>query len=63
MELFATAHGKSACDGLGGTIKSLAAKASLQRPYDEQISNPQKLYVWATSNFKNVNGVFSTKEG
>ena len=28
----ATSHGKGACDGLGGTIKRLAARASLQRP-------------------------------
>ena len=30
---FTTSHGKSACDGVGGTVKRLAAKASLQRPY------------------------------
>ncbi|XP_071948717.1 uncharacterized protein [Antedon mediterranea] len=29
---FATSHGKHACDGIGGTIKRLVAKASLQRP-------------------------------
>ena len=34
---FATSHGKSACDGIGGTIKRLTARASLQRPYSEQI--------------------------
>ena len=28
---FATSHGKGPCDGLGGTVKRLAAKASLQR--------------------------------
>jgi hypothetical protein len=28
---FATSHGKSACDGVGGTLKRLAAKASLQQ--------------------------------
>lgn len=33
----ATSHGKGACDGLGGTVKRLAARASLQRPYQEQI--------------------------
>ena len=27
---FATSHGKNACDGVGGTIKRLAAHASLQ---------------------------------
>ena len=38
--LFATCHGKNACDGIGGTIKRLAAHASLQRPKDKQILNP-----------------------
>jgi hypothetical protein len=32
---FATSHGKSACDKVGGTLKRLAAKASLQRPYND----------------------------
>lgn len=32
---FATSHGKSACDGIGGTVKRLVAKASLQRPYND----------------------------
>jgi hypothetical protein len=27
---FATSHGKSSCDGVDGTLKTLAAKASLQ---------------------------------
>ena len=40
----ATSHGKGACDGLGGTVKRLAAKASLQRPYQDQIMTPFQLY-------------------
>ena len=31
----ASAHGKGACDGLGGTVKRLAARASLQKPYND----------------------------
>ena len=34
---FPTSHGKGPCDGMGGTAKRLAAKASLQWPYSEQI--------------------------
>lgn len=34
---FATSHGKSPCDGIGGTVKRHAAKRSLQRPLDNQI--------------------------
>ena len=32
-DIFATSHGKVACNEVGGTVKSLAARASLQRPY------------------------------
>ena len=42
----ATSHGKGACDGIGGTVKRLAAKASLQRPYEEQIMTPLTLFEW-----------------
>ena len=34
---FATSHGKSPCDGVGGTIKRLVTNASLQRPGNQQI--------------------------
>ena len=34
---FATSHGKGACDGVGGTVKRLAARKSLRRPYSDQI--------------------------
>ena len=37
----ATSHGKGACDGVGGTVKRLASRASLQKPYDQQIMNIQ----------------------
>ncbi|XP_024889361.1 uncharacterized protein LOC112465839 [Temnothorax curvispinosus] len=44
---FATAHGKGPCDGIGGTLKRLAARASLQRPTDQQILDPMDLFNWA----------------
>ncbi|KAG8237637.1 hypothetical protein J437_LFUL013615 [Ladona fulva] len=46
---FATSHGKGPCDGTGGTLKRLAAKASLQR-LDNQISTPNELFLWASEN-------------
>ena len=46
----ATSHGKSACDGVGGTVKRLAARASLQRPIDQQILTPCQLFEWAREN-------------
>ena len=34
---FATSHGKSLCDGIGGTVKWLVTRASLQWPICNQI--------------------------
>ena len=34
---FATSHGKSLCDGIGGAVKRHVAKRSLQRPSHNQI--------------------------
>ena len=50
----ATSHGKGACHGLGGTVKRLATKASLQSPYEDQIMTPFHLYEWASSNIPGV---------
>ena len=49
-QLSATSHVKGACDGLGGTVKRLAARPSLQRPYNEQIMTPRQLFDWASTN-------------
>ena len=58
----ATSHGKGACDGLGGTVKRLATKASLQRPYEDQIMTPLQLYQWASKNIPGVNFEYCTLE-
>ncbi len=50
----ATSHGKGACDGLGGTIKRLAARASLQRPYNDQIMTARQLFDWACRNLPSI---------
>ncbi|XP_066585899.1 uncharacterized protein [Prorops nasuta] len=44
---FATAHGKGPCDGIGGSLKRIAARTSLHLPFDKQISTSQQLYDWA----------------
>jgi hypothetical protein len=46
----ATSHGKSACDGLGGTLKRLAATKS-----------PHQLYEWTQSSIHNLNFDFVTE--
>ena len=58
----ATSHGKGACDGLGGTVKRLAARASLQRPYNSQIMTPRQLYEWAVDNIQSVHFQYVSTE-
>ena len=41
---FATSHGKSPCDGLGGTVKRLTARASLQWPQENQILSTTAMF-------------------
>ena len=50
----ATSHGKGACDGVGGTVKRLASRASLQRPYDQQMTTPHQLFEWASNNIQGI---------
>ena len=41
---FETSHGKGPCDGVGGTVKRLAARVCLQRPFEDQIQTPMQLF-------------------
>lgn len=45
---FATSHGKGPCDAIGGVLKRLAAKASLQRIFENHILTANDLFNWAT---------------
>lgn len=47
---FATSHGKSPCDGIGGTIKREATKASLQRLYGDYIKDADSLFKFCKEN-------------
>ena len=57
-----TSHGKSACDGLGGTVKYLAARAILHHPYEHQIMTPIQLYHWAMDNVPGVHFCYCNNE-
>jgi hypothetical protein len=54
------------CDGVGGTVKRLAAKASLQRcaehKLDEQILTPTAFYDFCKKNIVNIEFVYATNE-
>ena len=51
---FATSHGKGPCDGIGGTIKRLARRKSLQSVNDSQedIQTPVALFNFANQILK-----------
>ena len=51
---FATSPGKSACDGIGGTVKRLVTKASLQRPYNDQILTSDAILNFCNENIHGI---------
>ena len=59
---FATSHGKQPCDGIGGTVKRLTAKASLQRPYSDQILIPQMMFQYCKSNIRDIEFIYISQE-
>lgn len=56
---FASCHGKSACDGLGGTVKRLARNATLKNA-NVDISCAQKLYEWARVSITGMSFAYCT---
>lgn len=59
---FATSHGKSPCDGLGGTTKRLVARASLQATLEDQILNPHQMFEWADQNIHGIKFIFVSND-
>ena len=60
---FATSHGKSACDGIGGTVKRLVTKASLQRPYTDQILTADAIISFCEENIPGIKFFKCTTRG
>lgn len=60
---FATSHGKSVCDGLGGTVKRTLRKASLQLPDDQQIKTASGVYNFCKEKIDNITFHFLDKTG
>ena len=58
---FATSHGKSPCDGIGGTVKRLVARASKQRPLDDQILSMEKMLENCELSIKGIKFLKVTK--
>ena len=60
---FATAHGKTSCDGIGGTVKRLTASASLQeRDSSRQILNTQDMFKFCQKDIDGIEFFYISKE-
>lgn len=55
---FATSHGKSPCDGAGGTIKRTVRKASLQRTADHHILTPTAMFDFCSTQIPGIKFFF-----
>ena len=54
MVIFATSHGKSPCDGIGGTVKRKIAQTSLQRPVNNQILSFEAVETFCESSISGI---------
>ena len=59
---FATIHGKSPCDGIGGTVKRLTAIASLHRTTNNHILTASSMFDFCKNEIKGVKFYFISKE-
>ena len=62
MDIFATSHGKSPCDGIGGTVKRLTARASLQRPLTDQILSADAMFRFCKESIEGISFYFISRE-
>ena len=59
---FATSHGKSPCDGIGGTVKRLATAESLRRPMTNLILSVNKMFDFCVEKIAGIEFTLITKE-
>ena len=59
---FATSHGKSLCDGVGGMVKRALTQASLKRPTAHQILSTEAAYEFCSNQIRNGNFFLISKE-
>lgn len=59
---FATSHGKSPCDSIGGTAKRLPANASLQHSLTGQILTATDLFEFCDKNVMGIKFLFVSKD-
>ncbi len=58
----ATSHGKQPCDGIGGTVKKLVTKKSLQQDTAGHVWKPEDMFSYCQKNIKEINFIYLDKE-
>ena len=59
---FATSHGKSTCDGTGGTVKRLTARSCLPTRNNEQILPAERMLDFCNSESNGIHFILIRKE-
>ncbi|XP_044596186.1 uncharacterized protein LOC123273063 [Cotesia glomerata] len=55
---FATSHGKSVCDGTGGTIKRKVMRHCIRSSPDQQVTTPLEFYEYVFREMKNIRAIW-----
>ena len=58
----ATSRWKNLCNRVGGSVKCLATRASLQRPLDNQILTPYQLFKFASQDISGITSFYVDSE-
>ena len=58
QNFFATSHGKSPCDCIGGTVKRLVTRARLQQPISNQILTTDKMFEFWVEEVEGIDFLF-----
>ena len=59
---FLTSHGKSPCDVIGGTMKRLTARASLQCPISSQILSGKTMFEFCQGSIHQINFIYTSSD-
>ncbi|KAL7296741.1 hypothetical protein TKK_0010152 [Trichogramma kaykai] len=59
---FATSHGKSPCDALGGTVKRMVMQHCIRFFPQDQITNAHEMYEYALENIENIRALWVPNE-
>ena len=62
MEFFATSHGKSECDVIGGTVKREAARTSLRATTTGHILTPQQIFESCSIHITGIKSFYIPKD-